>query len=287
MAKKKTIHVQETDISVLLENEQDYFSLTDIAKRVNPVQPADLIANWMKNRDTIELLEIWEKLHNPNFNLLQLEEVKKEVGFNRFIISPTKWIETTNAIGMVTKSGRYGGGTFAHKDIAMAFCFWISPAFQLLVITEFQRLKAIEAEEQKEALDWNLKRTLAKVNYRVHTDAVKMHLIPPRIAGTNQEGIAYASEADILNLALFGVTAKQWRETNPDLKGNIRDHATTEQLLVLVNLENLNAHFIKDGLAKDERLVKLNEIAIYQLQLLSVPKGLQETKQLPGSIVKT
>lgn len=287
MAKKKTIHVQETDISVLLENEQDYFSLTDIAKRVNPVQPADLIANWMKNRDTIELLEIWEKLHNPNFNLLQLEEVKKEVGFNRFIISPTKWIETTNAIGMVTKSGRYGGGTFAHKDIAMAFCFWISPAFQLLVITEFQRLKAIEAEEQKEALDWNLKRTLAKVNYRVHTDAVKMHLIPPRIAGTNQEGIAYASEADILNLALFGVTAKQWREANPDLKGNIRDHATTEQLLVLVNLENLNAHFIKDGLAKDERLVKLNEIAIYQLQLLSVPKGLQETKQLPGSIVKT
>ena len=169
----------------------------------------------------------------------------------------------------------------------MGFCFWISPAFQLLVITEFQRLKAIEAEEKKETLDWNLKRTLAKVNYRVHTDAIKMHLIPPRIAGTNQEGIAYASEADILNLALFGVTAKQWREANPELKGNIRDHASAEQLLVLVNLENLNAHFIKDGLAKDERLVKLNEIAIYQLQLLSVPKGLQDVKQLPGSTNKT
>jgi KilA-N domain len=286
MAKKATIHVQETDISILLGNEQDYFSLTDIAKRVNPVQPADLIANWMKNRDTIELLEIWEKLHNPNFNLLRLEEVKKEVGLNRFLISPTKWIETTNAIGLVTKSGRYGGGTFAHKDIAMSFCFWISPAFQLLVITEFQRLKAIEAEEKRETLDWNLKRTLAKVNYLVHTDAVKMHLIPPRIAGTNQEGIAYASEADILNLALFGVTAKQWREANPDLKGNIRDHASAEQLLVLINLENLNAHFIKEGLAKDERLVKLNETAIYQLQLLSVPKGLQEVKQLTGNTNK-
>ena len=197
MSKKTTIRVQETDISVLLGSEQDYFSLTDIAKRVNPEQPADLIANWMKNRDTIELLEIWEKLHNPDFNLLHLEEVKKEVGLNRFIISPTKWIETTNAIGMVTKSGRYGGGTFAHKDIAMAFCFWISPAFQLLVITEFQRLKALEAEEKRETLDWNL-----------------------------------------------------------------------------------NAHFIKDGLAKDERLVKLNEIAIYQLQLLAEPKALQEVKQL-------
>lgn len=280
MAKKITINVQDTDISVLLGNEQDYFSLTDIAKRVNPVQPADLIANWMKNRDTIELLEIWEKLHNPNFNLLQLEEVKKEVGLNRFIISPTKWIETTNAIGMVTKSGRYGGGTFAHKDIAMAFCFWISPAFQLLVITEFQRLKAIEALEQKEALDWSLKRTLAKVNYRIHTDAVKSHLVPPRLAGTNQEGIAYASEADILNLALFGVTAKQWREANPDLKGNIRDHVSAEQLLVMANLESLNAHFIKEGLAKDERLVKLNEIAIYQMQLLSDPKALQGVKHL-------
>jgi hypothetical protein len=281
MTKKAILTVEDTDITILAGHNKDYFSLTDIAKRVNPDSPADLIANWMRNKDTIELLEIWEKLHNPNFNLLQLEEVKKQVGLNRFLMSPTKWIETTNAVGMVTKTGRYGGGTFAHKDIAMAFCFWISPGFQLLVITEFQRLKAIEAEEQQEHLDWNLKRTLAKVNYRVHTDAVKMYLIPPRLAGSKQEGIVYASQADILNLALFGITAKQWREQNADLKGNIRDHATTEQLLVLVNLENLNAHFIKEGLAPDERLDKLNEIAIYQMQLLANPDVGAGIKQLP------
>ena len=282
MAKKTTISVQDTDISILVGKEKDYFSLTDIAKRVNQEQPADLIASWMRNRDTMELLEVWEKLHNPNFNLVQLEEVKKQLGLNRFLMSPTKWIETTNAIGLITKSGRYGGGTFAHKDIAMAFCFWISPAFQLLVIIEFQRLKEQEAKEEKESLDWSLKRTLAKVNYRIHTDAVKMHLIPPRLVGTKQEGIVYASQADILNLALFGVTAKQWREANPDLKGNIRDYATAEQLLVLVNLENLNAHFIKEGLAPHERLDKLNEIAIYQMALLSDPKMLQGFKQLSG-----
>ena len=280
MAKKATINVQDTDISVLLGNEQDYFSLTDIAKRVNEENPAGIIINWMRNKDTIEFLGTWEILHNPSFNLIEFDKVKNEAGTNRFILSVSKWIDSTGAVGLTTKAGRYGGGTFAHKDIALAFCYWVSPTFQLYLIKEFQRLKDQEAEDRKEALDWNLKRTLAKVNYRIHTDAVKMYLVPPRLAGTKREGIVYASQADILNLALFGVTAKKWREENPDLKGNIRDYATAEQLLVLVNLENLNAHFIKEGLLPEDRLDKLNEIAIYQMELLSNPKMIQGLKQL-------
>ena len=266
---KKTIQVEGRDISFFTSKEQeDYISLTDIAKKVNPDLPADVISNWIRNKDTIEFLEVWEKLNNPDFNLVQLHEVKNEAGHNRFVISPTKWIEKTNAIGLMTKSGRYGGGTFAHKDIALAFCYWVSPPFQLYVIKEFQRLKEAEAKEQYQTLDWNLKRTLAKVNYYIHTDAVKMHLIPPRLTNTKQEGIVYANEADVLNVALFGITAKQWREANPTLKGNIRDYATTEQLLVLVNLENLNSEFIKMGWEKHARLTKLNDVAIYQMQLL-------------------
>ena len=282
MAKKATITVQDTDVSVLIGNEQDYFSLTDIAKRVNEENPAGIVINWLRLKDTIEFLGTWEILHNPNFNLIEFDKVKSEAGTNRFILSVSKWVETTGAVGINTKAGRHGGGTFAHKDIALAFCYWVSPTFQLYLIKEFQRLKDQEAKEHRETLDWNLKRTLAKVNYRIHTDAVKMHLIPPRLAGTKHEGVVYASQADILNLALFGVTAKQWREANPDLKGNIRDYATAEQLLVLVNLENLNAYFIKEGLAPDERLDKLNEVAIYQMQLLSDPKALQGFRQLPG-----
>jgi hypothetical protein len=238
------------------------------------------IENWMRNQNTIEYLGTWETLHNPNFNSMQLQGIREQIGLNRFLMSVKKWIDTTGAVGLKASAGRYGG-TYAHPDIAFHFCLWLSPTFQLYVSKEFQRLKQQEALEQKEALDWNLKRILAKVNYRIHTDAVKMHLIPPSIAKTNQEGIAYATEADILNLALFGVTAKQWREANPNLKGNIRDYAGTEQLLVLVNLENLNAHFIKEGLAKDERLVKLNEIAIYQMQLLSQPQVIGKLKSLP------
>ena len=265
---KRTIQVEGNDISFFTSKDhEDYISLTDIAKKINPDLPADVISNWIRNKDTIEFLEVWEKLNNPNFNLVQLHEVKNEAGHNRFVISPSKWIERTNAIGLMTKSGRYGGGTFAHKDIALGFCYWVSPAFQLYVIKEFQRLKEAEAKEQDQALDWNLRRTLSKVNYSVHTDAVKMHLIPPRLADTKQEGIVYATEADVLNAALFGITAKQWREINPTLKGNIRDYATTEQLLVLVNLENLNAHFIKEGIKQAERLYKLNQVAIYQMEL--------------------
>ncbi len=277
---KKTLIVEGSEISILQRSQKDdYISLTDIMKRFDD---EFAIYSWMRNKNTVEFLGVWELLHNEDFKGNEFVTFKNEAGSNNFNLTPKKWIEATGAIGLITKSGKYGGGTYAHRDIAIHFCSWLSPTFQLYLVKEFQRLKEQEALEQKEISDWNLKRILAKVNYRVHTDAVKMHLIPPRIAGTNQEGIAYASEADILNLALFGVTAKQWREANPELKGNIRDHASAEQLLVLVNLENLNAHFIKDGLAKDERLVKLNEIAIYQLQLLSVPKGLQEVKQLPG-----
>jgi hypothetical protein len=265
---KKTIQVEGNDITFFTSKEhEDYISLTDIAKKINPDLPADVISNWIRNKDTIEFLEVWEKLNNPNFNLVQLHEVKNEAGHNRFVISPSKWIERTNAIGLVTKAGRYGGGTYAHKDIALGFCYWVSPPFQLYVIKEFQRLKEAEAKEQDQALDWNLRRTLSKINYRVHTDAVKMHLIPPRLADTKQEGIVYATEADVLNVALFGMTAKQWREINPTLKGNIRDYATTEQLLVLVNLENLNAHFIKEGIKQTDRLQRLNKVAIYQMEL--------------------
>lgn len=227
----------------------------------------------------MDLLEVWEKLHNPNFNGAGFRTVKDEFFEKPFSLTPSRWIEATNAIGIRSSSGKHGGGTYAHKDIALNFCYWLSPVFQIYLIKEFQRLK--EEESVRLNLDWNLKRTLAKVNYRIHTDAVKMHLIPPRLVGTKQEGIVYASQADILNLALFGVTAKQWREANPDMKGNIRDYATAEQLLVLVNLENLNAHFIKEGLAPHERLDKLNEIAIYQMALLSDPNMLQGFKQLP------
>jgi hypothetical protein len=267
---KKIIQVEGSDITIILPNAKndDYFSLTDIAKRFNEDNPTGLIASWMKNKDTIEFLGVWEKLNNPNFNLIQLEEVKKEAGFNRFIISVGKWVETTNAIGIMSKPGRFGGGTFAHKDIALAFCFWISPPFQLYVIKEFQKLKEQEAQDNKENLQWDIRRTLAKVNYKIHADAIKMHLVPLKVQDTKFESLYYASEADVLNVALFNMTAKEWREINPDLKGNMRDYATAEQLLVLANLENLNAEFIKMGFPKDDRLRKLNDVAIYQMQLL-------------------
>lgn len=275
---KKTIIVEGSNISLLTAREGDYISLTDIAK-LSDDEPRFIVRNWLSTQNTIAYLGAWELLHNPNFNGAGFRTVKDEFFEKPFSLTPSRWIEATNAIGIRSSSGKHGGGTYAHKDIALNFCYWLSPVFQIYLIKEFQRLK--EEESVRLNLDWNLKRTLAKVNYRIHTDAVKMHLIPPRLVGTKQEGIVYASQADILNLALFGVTAKQWREANPDMKGNIRDYATAEQLLVLVNLENLNAHFIKEGLAPHERLDKLNEIAIYQMALLSDPKMLQGFKQLP------
>ena len=263
---KKSIYVQETEISLLpKQGEDDYISLTDIDQKFEGA--GRHIENWLRNQNTVEYLATWESLHNPNFNSMQLHGIKEQAGINRFLMSAKKWIETTNAIGLKSNAGRYGG-TYAHPDIAFHFCLWLSPTFQLYISKEFQRLKKQEALEQHDALEWNLKRTLAKVNYVIHTDAAKNHLVPDKIQDTKFEGIYYASEADVLNLALFTMTAKDWRENNPTLKGNLRDNATAEQLLVMANLENLNAEFIKMGLDKQTRLTKLNKVAIYQMQLL-------------------
>jgi hypothetical protein len=221
-----------------------------------------VIANWLRNRNTIEFLGIWETLYNPEFKPLEFEGFRKEAGLNAFTLSPKKWIESTAAIGLVAKSGRYGG-TFAHKDIAFKFASWISVEFELYIVKEFQRLKA---EEQK-LLGWSAKRELSKINYRIHTDAIKQNLIPAQITAA-QASIIYANEADVLNVAMFGMTAKQWREANPDLKGNIRDYATINELICLSNMENLNAVFIEQGMSQSERLIKLNQIAIHQMQVL-------------------
>jgi KilA-N domain len=273
MAKQSIMTVEGTEIKLLVQDDTDYISLTDIDTKFEG--SGRHIENWLRNQNTIEYLATWELLHNPNFNSMQLHGIKENIGINRYLLSAKKWIESVNAIGIKASAGRYGG-TFAHRDIAFHFCLWLSPTFQLYVAKEFQRLKEVEAAEQKEALDWNLKRTLAKINYRVHTDAVKTYLIPPKVSETNFEGLYYASEADILNVALFGRTAKAWREENPTLKGNIRDEATTEQLLILSNLENLNAEFLKLGMDKHERLRRLNETAIHQMGLFMDIKPLKE-----------
>jgi hypothetical protein len=255
------ITVQNTQVTVISINDTDYISLTDIA-RYKSDDPNAVIANWLRNRNTIEFLGIWETLYNPEFKPLEFEGFRKEAGLNAFTLSPKKWIESTAAIGLVAKSGRYGG-TFAHKDIAFKFASWISVEFELYIVKEFQRLKA---EEQK-LLGWSAKRELSKINYRIHTDAIKQNLIPTQITAA-QASIIYANEADVLNVAMFGMTAKQRREANPDLKGNIRDYATINELICLSNMENLNAVFIEQGMSQGERLIKLNQIAIHQMQVL-------------------
>lgn len=255
------IIVQDTDITILQINENDYISLTDIAK-FKTDDTFIVVCNWMRNRNTIEYLGIWESLYNPNFKPIEFDRFRKEAGLNAFTMSPKKWIETTNAIGIISKSGRYGG-TFAHKDIAFKFASWISVEFELYVAKEFQRLK----EEEQKQLGWSVKRELAKLNYHIHTDAIKKNLIPKEIT-PQQASMIYANEADVLNVALFGVTAKEWREANPDEKGNIRGYATINQLICLSNMENLNAVFINDNLPQRERLIKLNQIAIQQMSVL-------------------
>ncbi len=279
MAKQQIIKVQDTEITLLAHNETDYISITDIARKFNE-KTDTVIQTWMRNMSTIEYLGLWEELHNVNFNPINYATIKSKTGSNSYYISISQWIKEVNAIGLKSSAGRYGG-TFAHKDIAIQFCYWLSPTFQLYLIKEFQSLKEIQSEQQKEALDWNLKRTLSKINYHIHTDAVKMYLIPPKLENMKQEGIVYASEADMLNVALFGMSARQWQAANPTLKGNIRDYAATEQLLVLANLENLNAHLIKQGAKQAERLRQLNEVAIYQMELLTGSKVLKGLKQLP------
>jgi KilA-N domain len=275
------IKIDELEVRVFSKNQDDYISLTDMAKRSSN-RPEQVIQNWLRSRNTIEFLALWEKLSNTDFNHLEFEVIKNQTGLNSFAISVSDWVQKTSAIGIFSKAGRYNSGTFAHKDIAFEFGSWISPSFKLLFIREFQRLKQLEVAEQKESLDWNLKRSLAKINYRIHTDAVKTYLIPPKVSQTSFEGLYYASEADILNVAMFGLTAKEWREANPTVKGNIRDEATTEQLLVLSNLENLNAEFLKLGMDKQERLRRLNETAIHQMGLftgMNISKELGEGKQ--------
>ncbi|MDR1205430.1 MAG: KilA-N domain-containing protein [Peptococcaceae bacterium] len=245
-------------------NQADYISITDIAKYKSDA-PDDVIKNWLRNRETLEFLGLWEELNNPDFKPVEFDGFKKEAGRNAFALSPKKWIETTNAVGMQSKSGRYGG-TLAHVDIAMEFASWISPEFKLYIIKEYQRLKADESHRL--ALEWSAKRELSKINYRIHTDAIREYLIPPTLS-PQQINFAYAGEADMLNMALFGMTAKQWREQNPDLPGNIRDHANIYQLIVLVNLESMNAELIKQGHDRKKRLAYLNKMAIEQMRSLA------------------
>jgi hypothetical protein len=265
------ISVQDTKVTIIMFNDSDYISLTDIAKHKSD-DPTAVIGNWMRNRNTIEYLGIWESLYNPNFKPLEFEGFRKEAGLNAFTLSPQKWINTTNAIGIISKSGRYGG-TFAHKDIAFKFASWISVEFELYIVKEFQRLK----EEEQKLLNWSAKRELSKINYHIHTDAIQKNLIPLEIT-PQQASIIYADEADVLNVAMFGITAKQWRQNNPDKKGNIRDYASINELICLSNMESLNAVFIKDGLAQSKRLIKLNQIAIQQMKILEEVKNKQLLK---------
>ena len=256
------INVKDIDVSILKINEADYISITDIAKYKTDDTSA-VIANWMRNRNTIEFLGIWETLYNPNFKPLEFEGFKKEAGLNAFTLSPLKWVTATNAMGIIVKSGRYGG-TFAHKDIAFKFASWISVEFELYIVKEFQRLKDIEQKE----LGWSAKRELAKINYHIHTNAVKQNLIPQELT-PQQISLIYANEGDVLNMALFGITAKDWRDENPDLKGNIRDYASINELICLSNMENLNAVFIQENMPQSERLKRLNKIAIQQMIILN------------------
>lgn len=257
------INVLDRDVTVVMQNDEDYICITDIARYKNPDSTDDLIRSWIRNRNTIEYLGIWEQLNNPDFNPVEFDGFRKEAGLNSFTLTPKQWIEKTRARGIIAKPGRYGG-TFAHKDIAFEFASWISVEFKLYLIKEFQRLK----DEERKTLGWDIRRNLAKINYRIHTDAVQENLIPPELIRP-QINVVYASEADVLNMALFGMSAKDWRGKNPEKKGNIRDYADISQLVCLSNLENLNAHFISDGLPQPERLAKLNAIAIHQMTLLT------------------
>lgn len=263
--KNRTITVKGTEVTVTTRHEQDYISLTDMIKGFGD---ETVLYGWLRNKNTVEFLGIWEQLNNPDFKPLEFERFMQEAGLNRFSLSPTKWVDATGAIGIYSKAGR-GGGTFAHKDIAFEFGSWLSPEFKLYLITEFQRLK--EAEASNLSLEWNLQRTLAKVNYRIHTDAIKEHLLPP-VLGKEQMSRIYSTEADLLNMALFGQTAAEWRSANPKLPGNMRDHATLEQLVVLSNMESINALLVRQGLDAPERLRQLNGVAITQMRsLLSAP----------------
>jgi hypothetical protein len=273
-AKRTSIKVQGGTVSVLSQNQQDIFCLTDIAKFKNPDHPDDVIRNWLRSRSTVEFLGVWERLNNPSFNPVEFDGIRMQTGLNSFVLTPKQWIAKTGAIGITSSAGRYGG-TYAHKDIAFEFASWVFVEFKLYIIKEFQRLKDDENDRLK--LDWNIQRTPAKINYRIHTDAIKETLIPPSVT-KSQASAVYASEADVLNVALFGQTARQWRDAHPDAGGNIRDHAPLEQLVVLTNLESLNSVLIRQGLPQPERLATLNGIAITQMRTLLTASSLKHLK---------
>jgi hypothetical protein len=262
MAKTKQIQVKEVAIKTLQVNGEDFISITDIARQKNPAEPKDVVKNWMRLKNTLEYLGLWERLNNPNFKGVEFDPLLQDAGSNTFTMSPSRWAELTHAIGIITKAGK-GGGTYAQKDIAFKFASWVSVEFELYLVKEFQRLK----EEEQKQLGWSAKRELTKLNYHIHTDAIKQNLIPEELTPA-QTAIVYANEADVLNVALFGKTAKQWREMNPNLKGNMRDYANMNELICLANMENLNAVFIQEQMPQKERLIKLNEIAIQQMKVL-------------------
>ncbi|MFH1321085.1 MAG: KilA-N domain-containing protein [Bacteroidota bacterium] len=274
MAKNKTIIVKGREIALFADKSADYISLTDMARYKDADRTNYIIQNWIRTRSAIEFCGLWEQLNNPNFKSIEFDAFKNESGSNSFTLTPQKWIETTNAIGITSKSGRYGG-TFAHRDIAFEFATWISAEFKFYFIKEFQRLK--EDENDRLKLEWNLQRTLAKINYHIHTDAIKENLIPKELS-KNQINYVYSNEADMLNVALFGSTAKQWRDANPEKQGNIRDEATIEQLVVLSNMESINAVLINQGLSQPERLKQLNQIAITQMKSLMANRQITKLK---------
>jgi hypothetical protein len=262
------MNVLGTEISYYQEKEDDYISLTDMVKNIE--NGLALIEKWLRNKNTIEFLGIWEEMYNPDFNSPEFEGIKNQAGLNRFVLSVKQWVGKTNSKGIIAKAGRYGG-TYAHKDIAFEFASWISPQFKLYLIKEFQRLK----DEERKQLGWDIRRNLTKINYRIHTAAIKENLVPPTLT-PRQTNLIYALEADVLNMALFGMTAKDWRDSHPGEKGNIRDYANVSQLICLSNLENLNAHFINEGMPQSERLIKLNKIAIQQMKLLTDDTGINQ-----------
>ncbi|MFI3331838.1 MAG: KilA-N domain-containing protein [Rikenellaceae bacterium] len=263
MAKTKSITVQTQTIKTITLDGVDYISITDIARQKNPIEPKDVVKNWFRVKNTLEYLGMWEKLNNPSFKGVEFDPLLLEAGSNAFTMSPSRWIELTNAKGVIVKNGS-GGGTYAQRDIAFKFASWVSVEFELYLIKEFQRLK----EEEQKLIGWSAKRELAKINYHIHTDAIKANLIPERLTA-KQTSFVYASEADVLNVALYGITASQWREANPEQKGNIRDYSTINELICLSNMENINAVLINEGISQRDRLIKLNGVAIQQMRVLS------------------
>ena len=273
---KKELGINGLVINLKRQKGDEYISLTDIARKKNPLEPKDVVKNWLRSKSTIEFLALWEKINNPDFKGVEIDSLLIEAGSNSFTLSPSKWVESTKAIGIITSAGKYGG-TFAHSEIALEFASWVSPEFKLYLITEIKRLKTAESDQQN--LNWSVQRTLAKINYKIQTDAIKESLVPKSLT-KNQTSIIYANEADLLNVALFGLTAEQWKNNNPRFDGNMRDHATLEQLVVLSNMESINGLLIQQNISASERILQLNQDAISQIKSLLTAKGIKILKNL-------